>query len=118
MSQPVISFYDTVLTGYTWAHRNIWIDNYTTNEKYNTVDSALPFAYNNTLWYVWWSLSGKQFIVYDGQRISKEYDYIQTFTCCAAHAYPIRVQSNGILIFLAQQWDHYIFVEINLNKNQ
>ncbi len=116
MSQPVISFYDTLLTGYSWAHRNIWIDNYTTNERYNTVDSALPFAYNNKLWYVWGSINGKQFIIYDGQKISNEYDYIQSFTCCTIHTYPIRVQSNWILIVFAIKWDHYIFIEISLNK--
>lgn len=51
-------------------------------------------------------------------KTTQDFDEIRTHGCCAIFAYPIELDENGILFFLARRGEKYFFVEINLNEYQ
>lgn len=94
--------------------RNIWHNNETINEKYAMEGSSHLFSYKDKLGFVG-EKDGKTFLIFNGQKISKDFDEIRTNNCCAVTAYPIDVDENGILFFLAKRGEKYFFGEIRLN---
>jgi len=95
--------------------RNIWYNNETINEKFAVDVSSYLFSYQDKIGFVG-EKDGKNFIFFNGQKISQDFDEIRTNSCCATFAYPIELDENGILFFLAKRGEKYFFVEINLNE--
>lgn len=95
--------------------RNIWYNNETINEKFAIDASSYLFAYQDKIGFVG-EKDGKKFLFFNNQKISQDFDEIRTNSCCATFAYPIELDENGILFFLAKRGEKYFFVEINLNK--
>jgi len=115
---PAFTFYDLK----EWkdentpvVNRNIWYNTETVNEKYLVEASSHLFAYKDKIGFVG-EKDGKKFLFFNGQKISQDFDEIRTNSCCATFAYPIELDENGILFFLAERGEKYFFVEINLNE--
>lgn len=106
------TFYDS--TKYN-TYRNIWFDNQTINDLYNTEDSSFLFQYDNKIWFVA-GKDNKKFIIYDGAQVSELYDNILTFSCCSIIHYPLQIDQNGNFLFLAKKGKKYVFVEIELGS--
>jgi len=94
---------------------NIWYNNETINEKFAVEASSYLFSYQDKIGFVG-EKDGKKFLFFNGQKISQDFDEIRTNSCCATFAYPIELDENGILFFLAKKGEKYFFVEINLNE--
>jgi hypothetical protein len=116
-NSPVFTFYDLK----EWkdqntpvVHRNIWYNGETINEKYLVEASSHLFAFKDKIGFVG-EKDGGEFIFFNGQKISQDFDEIRTHGCCAIFAYPIEIDENGILFFLAKRGEKYFFTEINLN---
>lgn len=114
---PAFTFYDLK----EWkdentpvVNRNIWYNGETINEKYSIEASSYLFSYKDKTGFVG-EKDGKKFLFFNGQKISQDLDEIRTNSCCAISAYPIELDENGILFFLAKRGGKYFFVEINLN---
>ena len=85
----------------------------TMNEKYSVDDSENLFTVNGKIGFVA-TKNNKKFIMFDGKKVSQDFDEIRTHACCAISAYPFDTDQNGILSFLAKRGEKYYFVEINL----
>lgn len=117
LNSPAFTFYDLK----EWkdkntpiVERNIWYNDETINEKYLVEASSHLFAYKDNIGFVG-EKDEKKFFFFNGQKISRDFDEIRTNSCCAIFAYPIELDKNGILFFLAKRGEKYFFVEINLN---
>lgn len=117
-SLPAFTFYDLK----EWKDENtpvvtnnIWYNNETINEKYSMEASSHLFSYKDKIGFVG-EKNGKKFLFFNDQKISQDFDEIRTNSCCAIFAYPIELDENGILFFLAKRGEKYFFVEINLNE--
>jgi len=115
---PAFTFYDLK----EWkdentpvVNRNIWYNNETINEKFSVEASSHLFAYKDKIGFVA-EKEGKKFLFFNDQKISQDFDEIRTSSCCAIFAYPIELDENGIIFFLANRGEKYFFVEINLNE--
>lgn len=95
--------------------RNIWYKGETLNEKYGVESSSYLFSYKDKTGFVGENI-GKKFFFFNGQKISQDFDVITTHACCSVFPYPIEIDENGILFFMAKRGEKYFFVEINLNK--
>jgi len=118
LNSPAFTFYDLK----EWkdennpvVSHNIWFNNETANEKYSVEASSHLFSYKDKVGFVGEG-DGKKFLFFNGQKISPYFDEIRTNNCCAIFAYPIELDENGILFFLAKRGEKYFFVEINLNE--
>ncbi len=118
LNSPAFTFYDLK----EWkdennpvVSRNIWFNNETINEKYSVEASSHLFSYKDKVGFVG-ERDGEFFLFFNGQKISQDFDEIRTNSCCAIFAYPIELDENGILFFLAKRGEKYFFVEINLNE--
>jgi len=118
LNSPAFTFYDLK----EWkdennpaVRRNIWFNNETVNEKYSVEASSHLFSYKDKVGFVG-EKDGKNFLFFNGQKISQDFDEIRTNSCCAIFAYPIELDEDGILFFLAKRGEKYFFVEINLNE--
>lgn len=95
--------------------RNIWYKGETLNEKYGVRSSSYLFSYKDKTGFVGEN-NGKKFFFFNGQKISRDFDAIRTHGCCAIFPYPIEIDENGVLFFLAKRGEKYFLVEANLNK--
>lgn len=118
LNSPTFTFYDLK----EWkdentpvVKRNIWYNNETINEKFSVEASSYLFAYKDKIGFVG-ERDGKKFLFFNSQKISQDFDEIRTYSCCDISAYPIELDENGILFFLAKRGEKYFFVEINLNE--
>ncbi|MCX6735063.1 MAG: hypothetical protein NTZ25_04130 [Candidatus Peregrinibacteria bacterium] len=85
----------------------------TMNEKYKVDDSENLFVVNGKIGFVA-TVNGKKFIMYDGKKVSQDFDEIRTHACCAISAYPFEIDQNGTLSLLAKRGEKYYLVEIKL----
>ncbi|MFH1029999.1 MAG: hypothetical protein V1770_01940 [bacterium] len=115
---PAFTFYDLK----EWkdentpiVNRNIWHNNETINEKFSVEASSHLFTYKDKVGFVG-EKDGEKFLFFNNQKISQDFDEVRTNSCCAIFAYPIELDENGILFFLAKRGKKYFFVEINLNQ--
>ncbi|MDP1760020.1 MAG: hypothetical protein Q8L01_00950, partial [Candidatus Woesebacteria bacterium] len=118
LNSPSFTFYDLKARkdeNNPVVNRNIWYNDETINEKYSVAASSHLFSYKDKLGFVGEKDGGK-FHFFNGQKISQDFDEIRTSGCCAISAYPIELDENGILFFLAKRGEKYFFVEINLNE--
>lgn len=118
LNLPVFTFYD--LKGWNEkdepiVKRNIWYNGETLNEKYGIDASFYLFSFKDKIGFVE-EKNGKKFFFFNGQKISQDFDEIRTHACCAVMAYPVEIDENGILFFLAKRGEKYFFVEVNLNE--
>lgn len=74
-----------------------------------------PFEYAGNVGFVA-ERGDRDFVLYGGQRISRDFDEIRTLSCCAITPYPFAVYDNGILEFVGRRGDEYYLVEIDLNN--
>lgn len=95
--------------------RNIWYKGETLNEKYEVESSSYLFSYKDRVGFVG-EKKGKKFFFFNGQKISQDFDAITTHACCAIFPYPIEIDENGILFFMAKRGEKYFLVEANLNE--
>ena len=117
-NSPAFTFYDPInITDENnpIITNNIWYNNETINEKYEVDSSSYLFSYKNKTGFVG-EKDGKKFVFFNGQKISENFDEIRTTSCCAIFFYPIELDKNGIMFFLAKRGEKYFFVEINLNE--
>jgi len=117
-NSPAFTFYDPINVtneNNPIITNNIWYNNETVNEKYSVESSSYLFAYKNKTGFVG-EKDGKKFVFFNGQKISENFDEIRTTSCCAIFSYPIELDKNGIMFFLAKRGEKYFFVEINLNE--
>jgi len=117
-NSPAFTFYDLK----EWkdennpvVSRNIWHKGETLNEKYEVEASSYLFSFKNKTGFVG-EKDGEKFIFFNNQKISQDFNEIRTSSCCTAFAYPIKLDKDGILFFLAKRGEKYFFVEIGLNK--
>ncbi len=120
LDAPAFTFYDFK----KWedentpiVQQNTWYHGETFNEKFDLGGSSHIFAYRNKIGFV--AQGGgddeKKFFMFNDEKISQEFDEIRTHTCCDAFAYPIEIDSNGVLFFLARRGEKYFFVEVKLD---
>jgi len=95
--------------------RNIWYKGETLNEKYGVESSSSLFSYKDKTGFVGEKNGGK-FFFFNGQKVSQDFNEIRTQACCAIFPYPIEIDENGILFFMAKRVEKYFLVEANLNK--
>ncbi len=95
--------------------RNIWYKGETLNEKYGIDESSYLFSYKEKTGFIG-KENGKKFFFFNGQKISQDFDEIRPHTCCSIFPYPIEIDENGILFFMAKRGEKYFLVEANLNK--
>lgn len=96
---------------------NIYYQGETLNEKYGLKSSFYPFGYSGKIGFIAKDKeTDKPFFYFNGQKISENFDVIRPYGCCTASSYPIEVDENGILFFMAKRGEKYYFVEVNLNK--
>ena len=94
--------------------QNIWYKGNTINEQFEVNSSSYLFSFKDKIGFVAEN-NGQKAFYFNGKKVSKYFDEIRTTSCCATFAYPIRLDSNGILFFLAKRNEKYFFVEIDLN---
>lgn len=97
------------------VHYNIWYKGETMNEKFGVETSLFLFSFKDTVGFVGKN-NGKNFLFFNSQKISQDFDEIRTSSCCGEFAYPIEIDENGILFFLAKRGGKYFLVEVNLNE--
>lgn len=95
--------------------RNIWYRGETVNEKYGVTDSSYLFSFRDKTGFVA-EKDGKYFFFFNGQKVSEGFDMIITHGCCAVFPYPIKIDENGILFFMAKRGEKFFLVEVNLNE--
>jgi len=95
--------------------RNIWYKGETLNEKYGVDESSYLFSYKDKVGFVG-KKNGKKFFFFNDQKISQDFDEIRSHACCSIFPYPIEIDENGILFFMAKRGEKYFFVETDLNK--
>ncbi len=95
--------------------RNIWYKGETLNEKYGVEESSYLFSYKDKVGFVG-KKNGKKFFFFNGQKISQDFDEIRSHACCAMFPYPIKIDENGILFFMAKRGEKFFLVEVNLNE--
>lgn len=95
-------------------YENIWYNGETFNEKYGVDISSHPFSYNGKIGFVG-QKDGKIFLFFNGQPVSEGFDEVITHSCCMIKAYPIEVDEDGTLFFMAKRGEKYFFVEVDLN---
>lgn len=96
--------------------RNIWYKGETLNEKNGVESSSYLFSYKDKIGFVG-EKNGEKFFFFNGQKISQDFDVITTHACCAVFPYPIEIDENGILFFMAKRGEKYFLVEANLNEH-
>jgi hypothetical protein len=92
-----------------------WYKGEALNEKYDLDDTSLPFEFENKLGFVG-TKEGQSAIYFDGQKVSGDFDEVRTISCCAIFAYPVKLDSNGVLQFLGRRGEEYYISEIKLVK--
>lgn len=97
------------------VHQNIFYKDETINEKYDLEGSKNLFSYKNAVGFVA-EKNGKYYVMFNGQKISDNFDVIRTKGCCAIEAYPFQLDENGILYFMGKRGEKYYMVEVDLNK--
>ncbi|MFA7244587.1 MAG: hypothetical protein WC070_00185 [Candidatus Magasanikbacteria bacterium] len=118
LDSPAFNFYDPIKItdeNNPITTHNIWYQDETINEKYEVDSSSYLFSYQNKTGFVG-EKDGQKFVFFNGQKISEDFDEIRTSSCCAIFSYPIELDKNGIMFFLAKRGEKYFFVEINLNE--
>lgn len=111
-SNPAFTFYES------GSIKNTFYKGETMNEKYKVDDSENLFVVNGKVGFVA-TLNGKKFIMYDGKKVSQDFDEIRTHACCAISAYPFEIDQNGTLSLLAKREEKYYLVEVKLTtENQ
>ena len=94
---------------------NIYYQDETLNQKYSLESSSYPFGYKDKIGFIA-KENDKPFFFFNGQRVTENFDTISAYSCCMSSAYPIEVDQNGILFFMAKRGEAYYFVEVDLNK--
>lgn len=118
LNSPAFTFYDLkewIDENTPVFNRNIWFNGDTLNEKYDVDASSFLFSFKDKTGFVA-EKDGKKFIFFNGQKISQDFDEIRTHGCCSVFSFPIEIDKNGILFFLAKREEKYLFVEINFNE--
>jgi len=94
---------------------NVYYDGKTFNEQYMVEGSEYPFLYQGKIGFIG-RQEGKEYVYFNGQKVSEEVYDIPTYQCCLSIAPLIMLSENGAFLFRAQQGEDYIIVEIDLNK--
>jgi len=83
--------------------------------EYTLSGGSGPFEYAGNIGFVA-ERGDRDFVMYGGQRISRDFDEIRTLSCCAITPYPFTLYDNGVLEFIGRRGDKYYLVEIDLNN--
>lgn len=102
-----------------YASPNIFYDGTTINQRYSVEGSYRLFDYKGKLGFIEVS-QGKQYIFFNGKRLSTGYDYIRSYFN-SDYIFPLfEIYDNGALIFVAHNgkdnYKNYYFVQIDLNS--
>ncbi|MFC1616127.1 hypothetical protein ACFL21_03220 [Patescibacteria group bacterium] len=87
----------------------------TLNEEFDLDESYSVFEYGGKL-----GLIAKKdndlFIIFDGEKVTNNFDKITIYSCCSIQAYPFEIYENGTLFFAAERNGKIIYVEVDLNR--
>lgn len=86
------------------------------SEQFNIDGVARPFLVDGKLGF-FAQENGTWFLVFDGKRASKNFDYIRIHTCCMVMEYPFEVFSDGIVQFVARREGKLYWVRVDTNKD-
>lgn len=95
--------------------RDIFYKGETLNKKYDLQGASHLFSYKDKIGLVG-EKESKTSLYFNGKKVSQDFDKITTIACCMSFAYPIEVDENGILFFMAERDEKLYFVEVDLNK--
>lgn len=87
-------------------------------DRLMTVDHTLsgarsPFEFDGKVGFVA-ERGESDFVMFDGERISRDFDEIRTVFCCATMPYPFVLHENGVLEFVGRRGESYYLVEVDL----
>jgi len=122
LSSPAFTFYDLekwenkdLPSATAIWNRNIWYKGETMNEKYNMDASSYLFAFEDKIGFIG-EKDSKKFIIFNGQKISADFDEIISSSCCASATSPVKLDKMGVLFSLAKRGETYYFVEMDLKQ--
>lgn len=98
----------------SWPIKDIFYKNKNINDIYGVEESKSLFLFENTTGF-FGKKDGQWYVHFNEKQISKGYDDVLTFGCCAT-PYLFELYDNGVLAFLAKKDGKNYVVEIDLNQ--